>query len=104
MARLIWTAPALDDLHTIAEYIALDNPEAARRLVGDVLSATERLESCPHLGKRVRELGRSPYREIVVPPCRIFYRPEQSAVFVLHVLRGEQLFRKFLLMERGRKK
>ncbi len=104
MARLIWTEPALEDLNAIAETIALDNPEAARRLVGDVLSATERLESYPHSGKRVRELDRSPYRELVVSPCRIFYRPEQRAVFILHVLRGEQLFRKFLLMERDRKK
>ena len=31
MARLIWTEPALTDLEIIAEYIALDKPEAARR-------------------------------------------------------------------------
>jgi plasmid stabilization system protein ParE len=33
MAQVIWAEPALNDLDAIADYIALDNPEAARRLV-----------------------------------------------------------------------
>ncbi len=38
MARwLIWTEQALHDLDAIADYIALDKPLAARRLVQDVL-------------------------------------------------------------------
>jgi plasmid stabilization system protein ParE len=31
MAEVIWAEPALNDLDAIADYIALDNPEAARR-------------------------------------------------------------------------
>ena len=33
MAALIWTEPALQDLDAIADYIALDDPLAARELV-----------------------------------------------------------------------
>jgi len=33
MAEVIWTEPALGDLDAIADYIALENPDAARRLV-----------------------------------------------------------------------
>lgn len=33
MAEVIWAEPALNDLDAIADYITLDNPEAARRLV-----------------------------------------------------------------------
>ena len=33
MAEVIWAEPALNDLDAIADYIALANPEAARRLV-----------------------------------------------------------------------
>jgi toxin ParE1/3/4 len=33
MARLIWTEPALQDLDGIADYIALDKPDAARKFV-----------------------------------------------------------------------
>lgn len=100
MARLIWTEPALADLESIADYIALQNPEAARRLVGRVFARVERLEDQPLSGKRPSELPRSPYREVVVPPCRVFYRVEEGRAFLLHVMRAERLLQKFLLEER----
>jgi len=33
MAQIIWSEPALLDLNDIAEYIALDKPDAASHLV-----------------------------------------------------------------------
>ena len=36
MARIIWAEPALQDLDTIADYIALHDPKAAKRLIGKV--------------------------------------------------------------------
>ncbi len=42
------------------------------------------------------------YREIVVTPCRVFYRVEGDAVFLLHVMRAERLLRKFIIEERNR--
>ena len=72
MARLIWTEPALLDLDAIAEYIALDDPLAASRYVEGVFDRLERLEARPQSGKRPSELARTPYREVVVPPGRIF--------------------------------
>ena len=36
MAKLIWTEPALADLDAIADYIALDDERAAKRLVAKV--------------------------------------------------------------------
>jgi toxin ParE1/3/4 len=38
MARVVWTDPALQDLDTIADYVALDKPVAARKLVRTVLT------------------------------------------------------------------
>lgn len=32
MAQIIWSEPALQDMDAIADYIALDNPHAARGL------------------------------------------------------------------------
>ena len=104
MARLIWTEPALADLEAIADYIALDNPMAACRLVERVFESVERLEHFPTSGKRPPELTRSPYREVVVTPCRVFYRVEGETVFLLYVMRAERLLRHFLLEERNRHK
>ncbi len=104
MARLIWTEPALLDLNEIAEYIALDDSAAASRYVRKVLDRVERLEAHPKSGKRPPELPRTPYREIVVAPCRLFYRVERDSVYVLYVMRSERLLRPYLLDEREREK
>lgn len=100
MARLIWTEPALLDLDEIAEYIALDNPLAASRYVQKVFNRVQRLETYPNSGKRPAELARTPYREVVVAPCRIFYRVEKNTVYILYVMRSEKLLRTFLLKNR----
>ena len=101
MARLIWTEPALLDLDDIAEYIALDDPLAASRYVQRVFDRVERLETHPQSGKRPPELPRSHYREVVVPPCRVFYRVEGDMVYVLCVMRSERLLRSYLLNQRN---
>ncbi len=104
MARLIWTEPALSDLDAIADYIALDNPVAAARLVAQVFESVERLERFPKSGKRPPEFPHSPYREVIVSPCRIFYRIEGDTVYLLHVMRAERLLRFFLLNEQNKTK
>lgn len=96
MARLRWTKPALRDLDEIAEYIALDNPEAAARLVKKTFNRVERLKIFPKSGRRPPEL----HREVIVPPCRVFYRIERETIYILHVMRGERLLRPYLLEER----
>ena len=101
MARLIWTEPALLDLDQIAEYIAIDNPGAASRFVGKVFKKVKRLETYPKSGKRPAELKKTPYRELVVAPARVFYRIEKNTVFILHVMRAERLLRAYLLKQRG---
>jgi toxin ParE1/3/4 len=81
-------SPALSALDDIAESIALDKVEAARRLVKQVF-------------KNVGELESSTYREIIVNPCRVFYQAYQNDnVYILYVMRGERQLRKYLLDER----
>ena len=89
MAEIVWTEPALEDLDRIADYIALDNPDAARRLVQRIFLHIEQLASHPRSGSTVPELKRSRCRQIVEPPCGVFYRAEEDRVYILHVLRGE---------------
>jgi toxin ParE1/3/4 len=101
VAQVIWTEPALSDLNEIAEYIALDKIDAARRLIKKVFSSVERLKQFPESGRIPPELGFSLYREIIVGPCRIFYRIDESKVYILYVMRGERQLRKYLLDDRA---
>jgi toxin ParE1/3/4 len=100
MAQVIWTEPALSDLNAIAEHIALDKPSAAANLVQKVFSGTERLERFPKSGRTPPELKESRYLEIIIAPCRIFYRIETDKVYILHVMRSERELRKYLLDSR----
>jgi toxin ParE1/3/4 len=101
MAQLVWTEPALSDLNDIAEYIALENPRAARELVQRGFSTVERLEQHPKSGRIPDELERGRYREVVVGPCRIFYRLADDQVLILYVMRSERQLRNFILEDRA---
>ena len=104
MAQLIWTESALLDLDGIAEYIALDNPVAATRFVQKVFDSVERLSDHPNSGKQSAELKDTSYREVVVDPCRVFYRVEAETVYILYVMRSERLLRHYLLDVRDSRK
>ena len=99
MAKIVWTVPALDQLDEIAEYIALDNPDAASALVANVFKKVDRLEQFPNSGREPPELPGSIYREVVCSPCRVFYRCEGKSVLVLHVMRDEMQLKKYLLSD-----
>lgn len=98
MAQVVWTEPAVADLEAIADYIALENISAARALVQRVVQHIGQLADHPESGSRPKELGsRTRYRQIIEPPCRIFYRFDGKQVFVLHVMRTERLLRRSAL-------
>lgn len=98
MAQIVWTEPALTDLEEIAEFIALDKPSAASGLVSDIFTKVEQLAEFPDSGRKPPELPRqSRYRELLVGPCRIFYRLDSSEVYILYVMRSERFLRKFIL-------
>lgn len=93
MARLIWTEPALQDLEAIADYIALDKPTAAARFIRRVFAKVELLRRFPQIGSKPAEIADLPYRQLIVLPCRIFYRIEGKRVYIVHVMRHEQMLR-----------
>ncbi len=101
MAQIKWTEPALEDVNEIAEYIALDKPSAAKKLVSNIFASVKRLKDFPASGKMPLELEDSRYREIVVGPCRIFYRAENGIVYILYVMRSERVLRNYILQDRS---
>ncbi|HZO15067.1 MAG TPA: type II toxin-antitoxin system RelE/ParE family toxin [Polyangiaceae bacterium] len=103
MAKVVWTEPALGDLDAIADYIALDNPKAARDLVRRVFSHVEQLAAHPKSGSKPPELKGWRYRQIVEPPCRVFYRHDNGRVLILYVMRSERRLRPRLLVVRGKR-
>ena len=94
MAKIIWTEPALSDLDEIADYIALDDSQAAKNFVSKVFEKVELLKKHPNLGSIPVEI--SPikiYRQLIVSPCRVFYRCKSNEIYIVHVMRGERILK-----------
>ncbi len=68
MAKIVWSESALSDLDAFADYIALENPQAASALVRRIFHHVEQLLEHPESGSYPPELTHSRYRQIVEPP------------------------------------
>jgi len=87
--RIRWRRSAVSDLATIREYIAREDPAAARAVTDRVLRAVDRLERFPASGRPGRVPGT---REIVIPnlPYIIVYTHDDTSVDIIAVFHGRQ--------------
>jgi len=92
VARVVWAETALKDLESVAEYIELEDPEAAKRLVRRVFEKTDQLEDFPESGPRPRVLKGTPYRRLISKPLLIYYRVEDDVALIVHVVKEERKF------------
>jgi toxin ParE1/3/4 len=85
--RIRWTRPALKDLEAIGDFIARDNPEAARLVVARLVASVDKLRDHPSLGRPGRLTGT---RELVVAgtPYIAPYRVRGDGVEILAVFHG----------------
>ena len=103
MAEVVWTEPALSDLDAIADYIALENPTAAKELVRRVVRHVEQLAAHPESGSKPPEIRGWRYRQIVEAPCRVFYRYDGARVYIVYVMRDDRRLRPGALSSRRKK-
>jgi toxin ParE1/3/4 len=84
---LQWSREAVADLAALREFVAQDNPAAARRVALRVMAAVELLPDNPHMGRPGRVPGT---RELVVSetPYIVPYRVRNGRVEILRVYHG----------------
>jgi plasmid stabilization system protein ParE len=82
----------LDD---ILSYIALDNADAAQKIAEHIETLVAKVLTFPDMGHKVFE--DLPYGEALAYPCRIIYRRIEPTIWVVAVLRVEQLLRRGML-------
>lgn len=85
--RIVVSPQARDDLRDIFLYIADDNPEAARALLGRLRRRITDLKDAPHLGRPGRVPG---IRELPIPntPYIIPYQVSGDQLQILRVYHG----------------
>jgi toxin ParE1/3/4 len=86
-----WTERSLADLFAIGDYIALDNPGAARAWVERLRQCAVRAAKLPNAGRVVPEIGRSDVREVFLRTYRIIFRVVDDGIVVLTVFEGHKL-------------
>jgi plasmid stabilization system protein ParE len=90
---LRWSSSARQDLREIGQYIARDNPKAARGWVEKLRIRAQQAASIPRSGRIVPEFGRDDIREVLEGSYRIVYQISSNAVEVLVVMEGHRLLR-----------
>ncbi|MDH3704299.1 MAG: type II toxin-antitoxin system RelE/ParE family toxin [Alphaproteobacteria bacterium] len=90
--NLIWSPEAIDDLASIRQYIAQDDPRAARKVVSAIITLIERqLPQFPRSGRKGRVAGTL---ELVVPrlPFVVPYRLNGDDIEILRVYHGARIW------------
>lgn len=86
---LRWSPTAVSDLKSIRDYIAKDNPTAARKTAARIKDAANRLINFPLSGRAGRVPGT---RELVIPGTSYIaaYTIQGDEVLIAAVLHGKQ--------------
>ena len=87
--KVIWTNVAESDLKDIIEYITIDSPQNALRILKNFKQKTSELYTLPERNRIVPELQDQSilqYREMIIPPWRLIYRIAERKVYVLSLI------------------
>ncbi|HEY9853990.1 MAG TPA: type II toxin-antitoxin system RelE/ParE family toxin [Leptolyngbyaceae cyanobacterium] len=71
--RVILSPKAVGDLEAIVRYIALSNPEAARKVGQNLLDKTKELSQFPFRGQIVPEFNSPNLQQVILKPYRIVF-------------------------------
>ena len=86
MGRYVLAPEALQDLHDIWEFIALDNPDAASTLQEELFTAFEGLATMPGKGHKREDLTDQAVRFFKVRSYLIVYRADRTPIQIVAVL------------------
>ena len=90
MASPRWTIGARSDLREAVAYVAADSLTYATATARRLISAVERLDRYPRLGRTVPEYGDPALRELIVGSYRVVYCIENREVVILAIVHGSR--------------
>ena len=87
MRQVIWLDSAVNDIVRLREFIAANNPKAAKKAAQIIKKAATTLEDLPNTGKPVADL--SDYRDLHIrfgaAGYVMRYRVYQDDVYIVHI-------------------
>lgn len=91
MVKLKWAPKAIDDLHNICDYIALDSDEYARLVAKRIFELVETIPSFPYSDRIVPEYKNEAIREKIYMSYRIVYRISEGLIEIIRVFHHAQI-------------
>jgi toxin ParE1/3/4 len=93
--KLLWSSRANKDLCAIGDFIAKDNPKAARSHIEKLIKKARRAARFPNSGRIVPEIGNEAIREIIEGHYRIVYalHPKAKSITILTVFESHKQIR-----------
>jgi toxin ParE1/3/4 len=76
--RILWSDSALERANEFFDFIAKENPAAARRVIQDLFDRVEALAEHPFLGRRLSEEADPSLRRFVIGSYIVVYRVNEA--------------------------
>jgi len=89
--KILFTPTARIQFLSAISHIRRDKPSAATQFRQRAEKSLKRLLEYPDSGRSIPEFPELPYRELIVPPYRFFYRVKDDIVWIVAVWHGAQL-------------
>lgn len=89
--KVRFTPSARNQFLSALAYICRDKPSAAVNFRNKAETILRRLEIFPESGRIIPEFPELPYREVIVPLYRFFYKIRDPIVWIVAVWHGAQL-------------
>lgn len=87
MREIVWLESAVNDVVRLREFIANNNPNAARKAASTIKDAALHLIETPSLGKPVKDL--LPYRDLLARfgagGYVLRYRAHLETIYIVHI-------------------
>ena len=92
--KIKFTPSARNQFLSAIKYINRDKPSAAINFRNKAETILRRLEEFSDSGRVIPEFPELPYREVIVPPYRFFYKIKDDIIWIVAVWHGAQLPKK----------
>ena len=86
-----WSEKAAERLMQIADYIALDAPNAALRWTDTIISKEDIILNNPKIGRIVPEIGKDSIRELIIGNYRLIYEIHDNTIIFLTIMNCREL-------------
>ncbi|TRW95141.1 type II toxin-antitoxin system RelE/ParE family toxin [Candidatus Methylobacter oryzae] len=89
--KVNWSPEAIEDLQSVADYIAKDSRVYAQSVIAKVFEVSKSLASHPLIGRIVPEIGTTELRERFIYSYRLIYQIGGNKILIVAVIHGKRL-------------